>query len=161
MRIYGLFKNDQLLACFPMENTADRIRQKLAAKNPDNHYWIDCTLNLVTENDEASEELTFYSNTMDKRWPAVVLEFLDELSKVYGYMIDEFSMAGMVHQARLERLGKLVDLDKKNTIATREFIQTNKLVMEWADWAVKNREDAHRVYDAMRPTTNNKGNNNE
>jgi hypothetical protein len=57
----------------------------------------------------------------DTRWPAIVLDFLAELSTQYGYTIDEYDMLAMVWQARQERLGALLNSGENDAMVLREF----------------------------------------
>lgn len=156
MKVYSVFRNEEFIAAYPTREKALRIVDKLNEKYPDRWYCTDSTTFIGSHEHTVEGDVTFYSKTMDKRWSEVVLEFLAILSKEYGYTIDEFSMAGMVHQARLDSLAKLVDVEDGNDIAAREFIQVNKHVMYWHKWAEKNRANAYTVYEAMKPTSSKK-----
>jgi hypothetical protein len=88
----------------------------------------------------------------NSRWSEVVSQFLVELSKAYGYPIDEYSLIPFVWEVRQDRLGKLIDNGPASKIVNREFMQVVQRVVDMKIEANRMRADYEKVLAALAPT---------
>jgi hypothetical protein len=97
-------------------------------------------------------KFSFTSQTWDTKWTEVLSAFLIELSKIYGYPIDEYSLIPFVWEVRQDRLGKLVNENPESEIFQREFMQVAKAALECKGEVNRMRADYEKVLAALAPT---------
>jgi len=116
-----------------------------------------------TKSKQSKQEVSPKANTSSKSitvtynddafWSQVVEDFLKELSKAYGYTIDEYSLLGFVWECRKNRIGRLVEAHPESEIFQREFMQMVQMVMHWKAKGNQMRQDYARALEALMPTT--------
>ena len=89
-------------------------------------------------------EISFNQKYPDgTRWPLVLLDFLEALSKAYEYPIDEFDLYAIIWDARLERLTPLLET---NEVARRLFKECMHYQLERQMEGSRLRQEAKQAY---------------
>lgn len=93
-----------------------------------------------------------YESKYGTKYTEVISAFLIELSKVYGYTIDEYSLIPFVWDVRVDRLSNLINQQPTSNIVMREFMRIAKQAAEVQLEARQARQEYIEVLNALMPT---------
>lgn len=93
-----------------------------------------------------------YKSKYGTKYTEVISAFLIELSKVYGYTIDEYSLIPFVWDVRVDRLSNLINQQPTSNIVMREFMRIAKQAAEIQLEARQARQEYIEVLNALMPT---------
>lgn len=85
------------------------------------------------------------------RWSKIVLDFCEILSKAYEYTIDEYDLASMVWQARLDKLSVLLDNENAGPTIHRLFSDAVRRELEHKQLMSQARQEYKEALTLLMP----------
>ena len=86
------------------------------------------------------------------RWTEILISFLDALGKEFGYSLDEYDLLGIVWEARVDKLGKLLNENPESDVINRMFQETVRHSIYWKSIGEKARKDYKKGLEVLMPS---------